>query len=414
MTRPHHPPRDIGDNEGAHPRPCHDEQGAVAIVVALLLIVLLAISAFAVDVGLAYTERQQLQVAADAGVLAAAASYAEFAGTCGLLASSATDAATEAAHAVALGNLADEGDLDGLTDIEGVAGVEVVSEIEALCTSDGAARISVSWGLSQSVPTSFAAVSGVDEITTEATATAELSVVDAVELVRPYLLCSKDVPAVIPSSVTTITYDGDVDPDCLGSSANDAWWVATCPAPDGGIASATANGCTSPVSSVRGQSAAMNRGAHLLDACAAAPPEDCLDAEDEVVADTVGWTGLLGQEVVLPVFCGGAGPPVGQPACAMPAVVAPGLPDTRYPVQGLASVVVCGFNWGSDPGDGGNVGNTFGPPCENVEAQAAVAPENSLLLAFTRTLAPGTLSPLDCQLGDSTCDRGLRMVRLVE
>ncbi|TKV29509.1 pilus assembly protein TadG [Arthrobacter sp. NamB2] len=52
-------------------RPDH-EQGAVSVLVALLMVVLLGFAALAVDVGLLYSEKAQLQNGADAGALAIA------------------------------------------------------------------------------------------------------------------------------------------------------------------------------------------------------------------------------------------------------------------------------------------------------------------------------------------------------
>jgi hypothetical protein len=54
-----------------------DEDGAVAVVVAILLVLMLGIGAFVVDVGNLYWERRQLQNAADAGALAAAQEIVE-------------------------------------------------------------------------------------------------------------------------------------------------------------------------------------------------------------------------------------------------------------------------------------------------------------------------------------------------
>lgn len=50
----------------------NEEDGAVAVIVALMLVVLMGIGAFVLDVGNLYWERRQLQNAADAGALAAA------------------------------------------------------------------------------------------------------------------------------------------------------------------------------------------------------------------------------------------------------------------------------------------------------------------------------------------------------
>jgi hypothetical protein len=52
-----------------------DERGAVAIIVALLAVVLLGISAFTVDLGMAYVTKRQLSSASDAAALAADAYY---------------------------------------------------------------------------------------------------------------------------------------------------------------------------------------------------------------------------------------------------------------------------------------------------------------------------------------------------
>ena len=58
-----------------------DERGAVAVMVALLMVPLIAFAAIAIDVAAMWSERQQLQTAADAGALAIAQDCAR--GTCG-------------------------------------------------------------------------------------------------------------------------------------------------------------------------------------------------------------------------------------------------------------------------------------------------------------------------------------------
>ncbi|WP_442940073.1 pilus assembly protein TadG-related protein [Nocardioides sp. B-3] len=49
-----------------------NRDGAIAVLVALLAVVLFTLSAFVADLGVAYTSKRQLQTAADAGALAAA------------------------------------------------------------------------------------------------------------------------------------------------------------------------------------------------------------------------------------------------------------------------------------------------------------------------------------------------------
>lgn len=58
-----------------------DEQGGVAVIVAVIMVALLAATALAIDVGAMYAERAQLQNGADAAALAVAGDCAD--GTCG-------------------------------------------------------------------------------------------------------------------------------------------------------------------------------------------------------------------------------------------------------------------------------------------------------------------------------------------
>ena len=58
-----------------------DERGAVAIIVALLMVVLIGFAALAVDISAMWAEKRQLQNGADAGALAIAQECAK--GACG-------------------------------------------------------------------------------------------------------------------------------------------------------------------------------------------------------------------------------------------------------------------------------------------------------------------------------------------
>ena len=69
-----------------------DERGAIAVVVAILMVPLLGFAAVAVDVAAMYAERQQLQSGADAGALAIAQDCGR--GTCGATSRTAQTFAT--------------------------------------------------------------------------------------------------------------------------------------------------------------------------------------------------------------------------------------------------------------------------------------------------------------------------------
>src|ERR1700712_5098129 len=94
MPMPHDP----------HPGPCRrrgllhavrrmrDDRGAVAVLVAILMVPLLGFAAVGIDVAAMYAERQQLQTGADAGALAIAQDCGR--GTCGATSGTAQALAT--------------------------------------------------------------------------------------------------------------------------------------------------------------------------------------------------------------------------------------------------------------------------------------------------------------------------------
>lgn len=71
----------------------HNEEGAIAVMVALLMVVLLGVAALVVDLGMVYAERAQLQNGADAAALAIAQDCSL--GNCGNPASTARELANQ-------------------------------------------------------------------------------------------------------------------------------------------------------------------------------------------------------------------------------------------------------------------------------------------------------------------------------
>jgi uncharacterized membrane protein len=76
-----------------------DDDGAVAVIAALLLVVTVGIAAFTTDFGTAYVSKRQLQSAADAASLAAAQEFGKYPGTCETVTTNST--AREAALRIA-------------------------------------------------------------------------------------------------------------------------------------------------------------------------------------------------------------------------------------------------------------------------------------------------------------------------
>lgn len=87
----------------------HAEKGAVSVIVALLLVTLLGFTAIAVDVGVIYSERAQLQSGADASAIALAQKCAR----------DATDAQCSTTSTLA-GSLANQNALDGMSKVHSI------------------------------------------------------------------------------------------------------------------------------------------------------------------------------------------------------------------------------------------------------------------------------------------------------
>lgn len=99
-----------------------DEQGAVAVIVALVMVALLMAAAFTIDVGMMLFERGQLQNGADAAALAVAGNCA--AGTCGNTTATAQSFANQNAN-------------DGASNVVSVTAPTATSVRVVLSTKDG-------------------------------------------------------------------------------------------------------------------------------------------------------------------------------------------------------------------------------------------------------------------------------------
>ena len=88
----------------------HGERGAISVIVAILMVALLGFVAIAVDVGLIYSERAQLQNGADASAIAVAQKCAR---------NSADSTACSTTSALA-GSLANQNALDGMSNVDNI------------------------------------------------------------------------------------------------------------------------------------------------------------------------------------------------------------------------------------------------------------------------------------------------------
>lgn len=401
--------------------PARDEQGAVAIVVAILLTVLLVISAFAVDFGMAYSNKRQMQTAADAAAIAAASVYANESGAC--------NDAFRTAHQVAA-DAAGRSTMDQNYTYRPIADADY-----SMTTSCPGGFLTVQWQIQGQSDAGLGGVIGVGEIGINRDATAQVRIPSQISSgVRPYMICSRDIPATIPSGIIKAGFP-PTTPGPTGScpSANSPgnWWSVDCPEDSGNdLANNTLNGCDDPVGIVPNQPAvgAFPNTAlrnHLVNVgCAGPPDEDCLESNPgQINGDGIwdAWASLVNNqtEVFLPVFCA-------ENRCNPGAVeINGGGNNVDYPVHRMTAITVCGYDWGT--GGSGNrrgfsntgecAGNTFQVKNKNGDTDAAGVPDgintDYIIFRVHAIQTAGTVTPSDCKPGDP-CDGGARQVLLIE
>ena len=409
----------------------HQDRGAVAVLVAILAVVLLAMSAFVVDIGVAYTSKRQLQTAADAGALAAAKRLASERGTCPQLKANFLGAAKTEATTIATRNRAGQ--------------TASVFEINCLTTGPYKGALEVTYRAKGDTPTIFGGVAGAgDTITTEREAKAVVYVPGSDLKLRPYGLCSLDVPDVstMPTGVIEIKPPGQAHSGsgCPSAQGGGNWWFMSCPGTASSgmnpheIADAIRNGCAQGAEVVTPQNPTtkFTLSASLTAHCStqAHVSKTCLDADTgnsslQNPEPVAAWGDVLGKTIILPVFCA-------KPTCD-PTTVDGGGTGRVYPVFKLAAVVVCGYhmydkgsgvsNTGACAGNGFTASyadllgcsgpnnpcipawNVNGTPAPNEKPKETVR----LFLKFVQEVSGSTV--VECKLGDA-CDGGVRQVAI--
>ena len=368
-----------------------DDSGAVAVVVALLLVVLVGMAAFITDFGAAYVSKRQLQSSADAGSLAAAQELGKYPGTCTDVASSSTAraAALAAAEQYASANR---------------AGDRARTDWRIACSADHR-TIEVTYANAATTPRFLGAIFGSQAYRAERTATAAVGVPSAGYGLRPYFVCLSDALALraAPASAPPVQV---AFPNAACGNQPGNWYTADCPEDGQGngtpvLAVNTRIGCESTISVVDTTAAAGDPVAIqqlLLAACAGTPP---LSAQRGCLT---GNTGNLPSEPDRDR--------VGRVARASD--LAARLPAWDRRGDGEQRAV---------PGQGhpGRHGLRL-----QVELEVRCAPPRSSATvsrsrAATTTSSSkydlqvsGSLAPFLCAVGDPTCDFGSRSVRLVK
>ena len=390
------------------PRPARSERGAIAVLTVALTFVTMLTSAFAVDLGMAYTSKRQLQTAADSAVLAAAAVYAKYPGTCADLVANATYRAQAQAAA----------DSYRTENRSGSAG----TPIAPACNSQG--ELEVGYAATGSTATTFANLVGIDSISTGRSAKALVDVPTSISYgIRPYALCSADLPTgPAPSTVVEVKPPGQAHggSSCASGQSPGNWWFNVCDIQGGGtsqgspsdMANAIVNGCTNTIRIVTPQdkTTPSTLSTSLTAKCTSgfAYSSTCLqgDTGNSSLSNNTAysaWNSVLGKTIYLPVFCS-------DPTCAPDTVNGNGS-NVYYPVYSIASVVVCGYHLYDKNNQVSNTGDCAGNTWTKTVIESRDKKDIYLYLKFVRVLTSQDQTTSDCALGTS-CDGGLRRVRL--
>jgi hypothetical protein len=384
------------------------ESGATAVLVAILSTVLFGMAAFTTDLGMAFVSKRQLQTASDAAAIAAASVYTEYPGNCPAL----RDDSAAKTLAQAAGDDLRESNRPGSSG----------ESLSVLCSPDG--HLEVSYKSSGDTPVYFGGVLGhdEDEIQASRTATATVDVPDSVVGMRPYAMCSHDLPdSGFPSTVRKVAFPqtGPAASPCKKLSGG--WWAVQCPDEPKDIEKQTREGCDNAVGVVPGQDAHVGDPVALSDhlvnsseGCGGGLDQDCLEADTGTdlfnghgLASV--WRGLLGQTIVIPVFCGGSD-------CDEDAIDGTGT-NGRYPVHRLAAVTVCGFHFKKQSDSWEQIEDGVCGDDNNPNGWNAADGGNDqvyFLFVFSTVQTSGTTGASTCALGDAECDSGLRRVLLTQ
>lgn len=401
-----------------------DERGATAILVGLVAVVLIGLSGFVADFGLAYANKRATQTAADAAALGAAGVFA-------------SQPHRQCADMLSNGNTAAQAEANtkvAANDTSSAPGTLSGGVVSASCTGgDLVVRASVT----ATSPNFFGKIFGrTSDYDLERSATTAVEAATTGPRLRPLALCASDLPAAaVPGTAFRLYAPGNglAPPGSCPIPPNAGnWWTLDCPgehSDDADEARGTAgleaqirNGCSSPVSIVpdQGSLTGVALNSHLATKCASVSstaPYYCLEG-DPGQPDAGGiedaWRDLIDQEltVPIPVFC------TSSPGkCATSSVTGTGT-NAIFPVHKLIAVQVCGYHFGRQPSRQYRAPSTMSSCNEAASLLAGISTDTTddvYLVLVARNLQVSIVTAdSDCDLGDDSCDGGLRQVRLTE
>jgi len=396
------------------------DEGAITIIVALLMTALVIMAAFAVDFGNAYSTKRQLSIAADAASLASAQQYAHqpSGSSCATLAGDST-------LKTSTGAIADRYATNNLTG-QSRTGYDV------LCASDK--MLSVRYDNQKQLSTIFGGLAGVSTITPDREATSAVTVTTQAPGLRPYAMCLADIQSYIDAGdidaanppIRTSYFPSPTN-DCKAAS-NGNWYTVDCPGPgvsngngndtvEGSLAWNTKYGCENyiqvidtsaaddPTTTVDTPAELAAKQAILRSTCDPSvtiptDPHQCLTANTGNLASgnlDSAWTYLLGKTIAVPVF-------------DKDTVYAAGGNNRIYPVKAIVGIEMCGYHWQNDSHEG----LVTTGDCAGAAYPGTPLKPDFLIFKLRTVQFSGIFGAPTCKFGDKSCDLGSRSVGLIK
>lgn len=314
------------------------QRGSIAIMTAVSVGALCVIAAFALDFGMAYNSKQRLQIASDAGALAAVQVYKGQTGACSTF---VDDAGLKAAAQAAA---------DRWAELNRPGAVGTAIKVECVGTS----ALKVTYGTSGSTIVTLGQLA-VDNDTITTSREAAATIGDAsisIGPMRPWGICS-NVATTSGEVVFAPLLGGSTTQDgsnvCGGNGPPGGWWVMQCTGQsnaNGVTELMVTNGCpTNGYTAVAGQPATATPTQlfnHLTGACPSKTASNsCIQSDPgsnfHNAADE--WQPQVGRIFTMPGFCT-------PPQCSETAVSGSGN-NASYAIHRMITVELCGFKIGS-------------------------------------------------------------------
>lgn len=396
------------------------DDGAVAVMVGMLVVVLFGMAVFATDFGLAYSRNRQLQTASDGAALAAAKTFADNApagASCSTVLASAASAARTTAVTYATLNWP-----TGSRLATGAAPAGWSGDAGVAYRCNPASSVEVRVTTENTSPAIFGAIFGTSGFELARPATAAMGAPSAVQGLRPFAVCQTAVDALLaqdeltPGAAQLVPIDKTFGGGSGGSIGDDDDEGTGCGGAPGNWGTVDYDGGSNPVGDTAlwtdvGYPLVVDLGSTLSILIDGDPGFPSTNSGNCSTSDgcqhTVNLGGalndILGQKSVLPVYdqLSGNGS------------------TSEYRVVGFLGVRLCGWKIGNQSGT--TPDPTFGgPSCyDNSSAVRLPSGNNSpdaFQLRVTEFIPVGSLSSY-CGLGGNStpvCNTNLRVTQLIE